>query len=553
MARNNTVFQDWLVSKPRAPHDHLIEVLLASRNISDSEFFKFDYNTGLHDPFLFKDMEKATIRVVQAIKNHESILIAGDYDLDGISGTALLLDFFRIIRAPALFKLPHRIHDGYGLNTKTIIDAHKNKIKVIITVDNGISCYQEIALAQSLGIDVIITDHHTIPEKVPPAFAILHPKIKAESYPDKELTGSGVAYKFACALARKILSAEEAEKFKKHALDLATLGTIADMGRMLGENRQLVHYGLQVISLRRRPGLKKLLEISGVKDIACTTETVGFRLGPRLNASGRMARADLSIELLLAENEGEAEKYALEIEGLNKSRQLVTEEIFIRAEKLIGTNTQAPVLVAQSQEFHSGVIGLVAGKLTEKYQRPVAMLEIRDDIVIGSMRSIPHINLMEALNDLKEFFIKFGGHAQAAGFSVALENRESFTKALHERFNSYLPLPPPQLQLDTHLFPTDITIENCEALEKFQPFGIGNSKPLFMMENIRVIRTDQLGSTGKHWKITCQDNSSSTFQVIAFDYVPSAFENVKDLAVRLNLNIWNNRRSPQVIVEHVRK
>ncbi len=552
MARNNTVFQDWNLLQKRAPQDQLIGVLLSSRNISAADFFHFDYNKGLHDAFLFNDMEKATARIVQAIANKEGILIAGDYDLDGISGTALLLDFFRIIRAPALYKLPHRIHDGYGLNTKTIIDAHKNKIKVIITVDNGISCYQEIALAQSLGIDVIITDHHTIPEKIPPAFAILHPKIKTEVYPDKELTGSGVAYKFACALAQKFLSAEEAEKFKKHALDLATLGTIADMGRLIGENRQLVHFGLQVISLRRRPGLKKLLAISGVKDIACTTETVGFRLGPRLNASGRMARADLSVQLLLSENEVEAEQCALEIEALNKSRQLITEEIFIKAESLIGKNTEASVLVAQSRDFHSGVIGLVAGKLTEKYQRPVAMLELRDDVVVGSMRSIPQINLMEALGDLKTFFIKFGGHAQAAGFSVAPENIGGFVKALNERFNSYLPLPPPQLQLDTNLFPQDINLATCDAIEKLQPFGIGNNKPLFMMENINILKTEPLGSSGKHWKISAQDSSLSPFQAIAFDYSPGTFHGVQDLAVRLNLNIWNNRRSPQVIVEHVR-
>ncbi len=552
MARNNTFFQDWQVSKKRAPHESLIEVLLQTRQIEGPGFFQFDYNLGLHDAFLFNDMEKAVSRLMQAVANQESILIAGDYDLDGISGTAVLLDFFQLVKASAFYKLPHRIHDGYGLNTKTIIDAHKNKIKVIITVDNGISCFQEIALAQSLGIDVIITDHHTIPEKIPPAFAILHPKLKTETYPDKELTGSGVAYKLACALAQKILPAEQAEIFKKTALDLASLGTIADMGILLGENRQLVHFGLKIISLRRRPGLKKLLAISGMKDVECTTETVGFKLGPRLNASGRMARADLSVQLLLAKNEIEAEQYALEIEGLNKSRQLVTEEIFIRAESLVSKNTTASVLIAQSKEFHPGVIGLVAGKLTEKYQRPVAMLEMRDDIVVGSMCSIPQINLMEALSELKEFFIKWGGHAQAAGFSLALADMEKFTQALSERFNTYLPLPPPQLKLDTYLFPQDINLPTCEALEKFQPFGIGNLKPLFMMENMQILRVDNLGSTGKHWKITAQDSSLNTFQAVAFDFPANTFHGKQDFAVRLSLNIWNNRKSAQVIVEHVK-
>jgi single-stranded-DNA-specific exonuclease len=337
----NPPLTDWKLLQPRSPHEPLAEVLEKARNITDPGFFRFDYETGIHNPYLFKDMEKAVQRIIQAINNKEGVIIAGDYDLDGISGTAVLLDFFRHIGYPVHFKLPHRVKDGYGLSAKTVVEAKKEKIKVIITVDNGISCFQEITLAQSLGIDVIITDHHTIPDNIPPAFAILHPKVEHETYPDRELTGSGVAYKLACALAIKLLSEQEAIAFCKWALDLATLGTIADMGPLTGENRQIVHYGLQVLAKQRRPGIKGLLALAGHNDTLCSAETVGFKLGPRLNAAGRMAEASLSLQLLLATDSFTAQKLAIDLEALNTERKKVAEEAFLLADKLVQSQDTA--------------------------------------------------------------------------------------------------------------------------------------------------------------------------------------------------------------------
>lgn len=541
----------WEVRRTRLPSESLADVLLASRNIADDSFFTLSYEQGLHDPFLFQQMQRAVDRVVLAIERKEEILIAGDYDLDGISGTALLLDFFRQIQFPAHFKLPHRVEDGYGLHAKTIIAAHKAHTKVIITVDNGISCFAEVALAQSMGIDVIITDHHNIPEKIPPAYAILHPKIAEESYPDKELTGSGVAYKFVCALAKRLLPAHQVESYCKWALDLATLGTIADMGVLLGENRQLVHFGLQVLSKQRRPGIRKMLTLAGHKDVKCNADVVGFKLGPRLNASGRMDRADLSIQLLLSANEFEAENIANQIETLNSERKIAAEKAFLLADQLLIDPDKKSVLTAQSDQFHPGVIGLAASKVVEKYQRPVLILELREDIAVGSMRSIPGIDLMSVLNQLKPFFIKFGGHAQAAGFSIAKEQIATFIVAMENLFDQFLPMPVPTLLLDTDLYASDISLETCTTLEKFEPFGIGNPKPLFLMEGIEIEQVTELGTSGKHWKLSLRDpRVQKSFQAVAFNMSKNQFKHEMNLAVRLGVNVWNNQSSPQVIIEH---
>ncbi len=550
----NPPLTDWKLLQPRSPHEPLAEVLEKARNITDPGFFHFDYETGIHNPYLFKDMEKAVQRIIQAINNKEGVIIAGDYDLDGISGTAVLLDFFRHIGYPVHFKLPHRVKDGYGLSAKTVVEAKKEKIKLIITVDNGISCFQEITLAQSLGIDVIITDHHTIPDNIPPAFAILHPKVENETYPDRELTGSGVAYKLACALAIKLLSEHEAIAFCKWALDLATLGTIADMGPLTGENRQIVHYGLQVLAKQRRPGIKGLLALAGHNDTLCSAETVGFKLGPRLNAAGRMAEASLSLQLLLATDSFTAQKLAIDLKALNTERKKVAEEAFLLADKLVQSqDTAGPVLVASSSQFHPGVIGLAASKIAEKYQRPVAILEEREDVIVGSMRSIPQVDLMEVLEEVRPFLLRSGGHAQAAGFSLAHDQKAAFIGALTQFCSYYLPLPPRELVLDTEIFPEDLTLETHATLEKFEPFGIANTKPLFLARNLQPIQIQALGSEKKHWKVQFKHaHSGKTLTGIAFNTSEQVFQQPIDAAVRLSTNRWNNTVSIQVIIEQTR-
>lgn len=550
----NPPLTDWKLLQPRTSNEPLAEVLKKARNIQDPSFFHFNYEKGIHNPYLFKDMEKAVKRIVDAISNKEGIIIAGDYDLDGISGTAVLLDLFRHIGYPVHFKLPHRVKDGYGLNARTVVEAKKEKIKVIITVDNGISCLQEITLAQSLGIDVIITDHHTIPEALPPAFAILHPKVETENYPDRELTGSGVAYKLACALAIKLLPETEAIAFCKWALDLATLGTIADMGPLTGENRQIVHYGLQVLAKQRRPGIKGLLEIAGHNDTICSAETVGFKLGPRLNAAGRMAEASLSLQLLLATDSFTAQKLAFDLEALNTERKKVAEEAFNLADKLIQSqDPSGPVLVASSSQFHPGVIGLAASKIAEKYQRPVAILEEREDVIVGSMRSIPQIDLMEVLEEVKPFLLRSGGHAQAAGFSLARDQKGPFIQALTQFCSYYLPLPPRELVLDTEIFPEDITLETLATLDQFEPFGIANSKPLFLIRNLQPIQTQALGNERKHWKVQFKHTETGkTITAIAFNTSEQLFQHPIDAAVRLSSNRWNNSVTVQIVIEHTK-
>lgn len=485
----------------------LLQKLLKNRGLHDDneveQFFHPRADRDFHDPFLMKDMERAVVRIGEAIEKSQRIMIFGDYDVDGITGCAILMRALRLLKANVSYRLPHRIEDGYGLREKFIREFKKLGVALAITVDNGISCYAEVQLANELGIDVIISDHHTVPEKIPAAFAILHPKLPGCGYPFSELTGAGVALKLAQALFQRQLKNPEEETQK--LLDLACMGTIADVGELRGENRYIVKEGLKVLENTRWPGLSRLKEYAGVKG-KIDTHTIGFLLGPRINAAGRISHPSHALRLLLHDAEHTAVLADI-LEKLNRKRQKLMEELLEIAETLAAPKAEDPIIIIHHPEFHGGIIGLLAAKLSEKYGRPAIVMEERNGTLVGSCRSPTGINIVEALTESKELLTHFGGHAAAAGFDVPKEHLPLFEEKLKNFVGSRAK--PEQFQaalsVDCELPHEDISGKTLEILEWFEPFGVGNEKPRFLCTNVPIHRYETVGAVEngnrKHLKI----------------------------------------------------
>ena len=419
------------------PELHPIVVqLLYNRNLKTQkeidEFLSPDYSKDVHDPHLFKDMEKACQRIYKAIKNKELITVYGDYDADGVSSAVILRSVLKNLKANVEVYLPHRAKEGYGLNKKAVEELAK-KSKVVITCDCGISNYEEVDIANEKGLDVIITDHHTVPEKLPKALAIIHPQVD-EKYPFKFLAGGGVAFKLAQALlshAKNDLSAKEKEINEKWLLDMVALATVADMVPLLGENRTLVKYGMLVLKKTQRLGMKKLIEIANLDVSKIDTRSIGFSLAPRINAAGRMDHANLAYYLMIEEDEDKAIQLAKDLNQSNLDRQKLTERI-VREAKAQKINEDDSLLTFYNPDWSSGLTGLVAGRLAREHSRPVFVMTKVDENIVGSGRSVPEFNIIEALQDNEELLIKYGGHPQACGFSMDPAKQEEFIKVMKE-------------------------------------------------------------------------------------------------------------------------
>lgn len=508
-----------------------------------------------HDPFLFPEMEKACLRIEKAVTAAERIIIFGDYDVDGISGTALLMHALTKIKANVSCRLPHRVDDGYGLSDKFIDEFAEKNIKLLITVDCGISCETASAKGKELGIDTIITDHHQIPEKYPEsAFAVIHPKTPGCTYPFRELTGAGVALKLAQALIKRNLPEAEQEEFFESLLDLASLGTVADLGILRDENRLIVKRGLTKLNNSNWAGLRALIEISGTRDEdIMDTSKIGYRLAPRINAAGRIGSAYTALSLLLQED-GSPRAAALgqELEELNNRRKIMTEEAIAEAETFVNDGEKMPyILVAQSPGWHVGILGLVASRLVERYSRPVIIMQDFGDILVASARSPEYFNVIEALSTMKEHFVSFGGHAQAAGFSVKKESFEAFKQAIYAYAETKLSTHAlkPVLEIDCELANSDITFDLVHQMQELKPFGVENRKPVFLMKGLKAIEVNQVGKTGEHLKFRV-DVSGKHVEVIAFHMGNHAValreQQTLDLVFNLDINRWNERESLQL-------
>ncbi|MCL6639193.1 MAG: single-stranded-DNA-specific exonuclease RecJ [Firmicutes bacterium] len=532
--------------------------LLINRGIYTVEqaraFFSSQLN-GLHDPGLLKDLERAVLRLERAIKEKEKILVYGDYDADGVTATALLVRAIRRLGGDAAYYLPDRLAEGYGLHLEPLQKAVAGGVSLVVTVDCGISAMAEARWASENAVDLIITDHHETPEDLPPAFAVINPKRRDCSYPFKELAGAGVALKLVQALFRRA-------GLKPGAwldyLDLACLGTVADIVPLTGENRLLVKHGLPAIAAAKNPGLAALLATSGLKKDKVRARDVGFVLAPRLNAAGRMGSAGLALELLLTDSPEKALAIAGELQRVNQERQQVETAVFHEALEL-SRQPQADgerVLVLAKEGWHPGVVGIVASRLLELYYRPVVLISVAEGKGRGSARSVPGFNIYRALACCREYLTDFGGHTAAAGFSIEPSRIGAFRRAVNEYaagLNEDLLVP--RLEVDTLISLDDVSERLIEEIDLLHPFGHQNPAPLLGARGISVLDSRGVGKDAAHLKLRLKSCDRSVldgigFRLGAYAGVVAARDEV-DLAFVPNINEYNGHRSVQIEVREL--
>ena len=535
----------------------LILQLLINRGLNTQEkideFLHPDYGQDILDPFLFPDMEKAVARIYEAVAKKEKIIVYGDYDADGVTSTVLLANVLQTMGARYDVYIPHREKEGYGLNLKAIKYLARKKAKLIITVDCGISNKKEIDLAKKKKIEVIVTDHHHEPLELPGAYAIINPKVKKCNYPYYDLAGVGVAFKLAQAIILRDKKNIFSPGYEKWLLDLVAIGTVTDVMPLIGENRTLLKFGLIVLNKTKRKGLKILAQKTDIWPITeeelMNSENIGFVLGPRLNAAGRMDHANVSYELLMTETDKEAEKLALSLEKNNQKRQSVTEKI-IEEIKSSDIDLDKKLMIVASGKWSVGVIGLASGKLKDQFNVPAIVIGKAGKKLIGSGRSIKEFNLIEALGKMPELFAVLGGHAAAAGFT--LKNRKclaDFEKRITELAEKELHGKNllPKLEIDAELNLEDLNWELFDQMQEFEPFGQANPKPLFLIKTLKVESVRTVGNGNKHLKLYLKhENMVKSFEAIGFG-MGEHFEKIKigdkmDVVCEVNLNQFNGNR-----------
>lgn len=538
---------------------NVAEKVLANRSLTDKgqvdEFLNLSFKKGMHNPFLMKGMDRAIERSKEAIKRKERIMIFGDYDVDGISGTAILVHAFKLMGGRVSYRLPHRVENGYGLSNEFIEEFADLGVKVLITVDCGISCKEQIDLAAQKGIDVIITDHHTIPQAIPDkAYAILHPRQPGCGYPFKGLTGAGVAYKLACALITDQCKAEQRENYIYALLDLASLGTVADLGPLVDENRIIVKYGLQALRNTRWHGLEYLKELAGIEEGSkIDINTIGFCIGPRINAAGRIDSPYYALQLLLYEEPNEKAKLiATHLENLNRKRQKMVADALEELENRVKDDQDSnSIIMAWDPGWHVGILGLLAAKCVEKHNAPTVIMQDLGNELVGSSRGPEWFDLVEALTEHKKLLKTFGGHTQAAGFTVAKENLEEFSRSMHYYAKEKLEHTnwQPIVEIDCELKDNEIEEGLVNFLEQLEPFGIGNEQPVFLLRDLAVDDVRKVGKEQNHLHFKAH-TPTKRLSVIGFrlgEHEPYLRDNRRiDLVCYLERNEWKGMSKLQL-------
>ena len=533
----------------------LFTQLLQIRNLNDA--FLHPKYEALADPLKMPDMDTAVSRIKKAITKNEHILIYGDYDVDGVTASTVMENALKLAGAKLEnleIMLPDRFIDGYGMSPRLIERAKEFKASLVITVDCGSSNHNIIDELNELKIDTIITDHHECPENLPEALAIVNPHRKDYADPSgfQNLAGVGVAFEVALALAKEDIIKAGQEKW---LLDLVLLGTICDSMLLTGENRILCYYGIKVLAKTRRPGLKELMRLAKVKSI--TSESIGFQIGPRLNAAGRLETAELSLKLLRTDSATEAASLAMKLEELNQKRRTeqraATTEI---AKRHQDTRDDVPVLI-EVGDWHEGILGIVAGRLVENYHKPAFVLsEVENDILKGSGRSFGDFNLADALNYAKDAIIGGGGHAAAAGVKLYRKDLYAFREKINEYHRS--------LHLENqekYLYKTaDLTISNLDdfnlelldGLKLLEPFGLGNEEPIFKIKDAEILEIKHMGASGEHIRIDLKGENSKIIKCIAFS-APEHWFNLDnyephEFLIKPTENEWNGTRSIEAYI-----
>ena len=527
-----------------------VACLLYQRGIRDESRLKKFLEPSLedlHDPYLLPDMDKAVDRIRQAIERGELILVYGDYDADGMTSASIVKESLEQLGAECLVYLPNRFTDGYGPNASVYkYFIEQQGVSLIVTVDNGVAGHEAIDLAQSMGVDVIVTDHHSMPEVLPDAYAIVHPEHPKADYPFKHLAGCGVAFKLACALL---------EEVQVELLDLVAIGTIADMVSLTDENRIMVQYGLEVLRNTQRLGLQELFEIAGISSSDLTEETVGFQLAPRLNALGRLDDPNPAIELLTGFDDEEVREIALMIQEKNEERKEIVQAIYEEAKSLVDPNKSVQVLAKEG--WNPGVLGIVAGRLLEELGQTVIVLNIEDGRAKGSARSIEAVDIFEALDPHRALFIAFGGHAGAAGMTLEVEQLDALSdiletyvkdKGIDDKGKS-------KLYLDEELDLENLSLDTVKSFERLAPFGMDNQKPVFYIRDFQVENARSMGAGDSHLKLKISKGNAN-FEVVAFGQGSKATEFAQtkqlELAVTLSVNQWNGQTTLQLVMVDAR-
>lgn len=527
-------------------------VLLASKNFDEDEIDAFlcDDVAFNVDPYELPDMDKAVRRIRQAIENFERIMIYGDYDADGVSSTALLYLYLRSQGADVMYYIPDRLTEGYGMNLDAVRRIKERGVNLIITVDNGISAIIECEKIKALGMDIVITDHHRPGDILPKACAVVDPYRSDFDIIFREWAGVGVAFKLVEAL-----SDFDEEVLYQYA-DLVTIGTIGDVVPLINENRSFVKCGIDRLNTAKRPGISALKRVAGIDSKNLSASNIAFTLIPRINAAGRMGSADDAVKLLLSENEEEATEWAQKINSANVTRQKIEMSIVEEAEEIIeksATMKYDRVLVVSGENWHSGVIGIVAARLTEKYARPCLVISVENGVGKGSGRSIEGFSLFESLKNVSDCLDHFGGHTLAAGFQL----EESRIDELRIKINEYasnMKMPVPTVKIDCRISPDYVNVDLLDELYMFEPYGAGNNQPVFAMMKMHVDRVEGL-SHNKHTKVYLSKKGAN-IAALKFNVSPQVFDfcegDTVDVAVTLDKNEYMGNVSVSVIIKDIR-
>ena len=541
-----------------AGYPYLVSEVLASRGVEraeDAAEFLTQETTLTYSPFLMQDMDKAVERIAQAIAAGEKIAIFGDYDVDGITATCILVDYLKGRGADVVHYIPRRIEDGYGLSCDAIEGLRKGGATLLVTVDCGITGVDEVAFARSIGMDVVVTDHHECKETLPVASAVVDPRRSDCEYPFKHLAGCGVALKLVLALG----GPDREEALFSRYCTLAAVGTVADVMQMTGENRTIVSRGLATLDRSDFIGLHALLKEAGLAGREISSVQIGFVLAPRINAAGRMGAADMAADLLLCQDPAQAEELAKALCALNRERQSVEQTIYSQAEEMIEQMPEADrrALVLASETWHQGVVGIVASRLSEKYSRPSFMIHLNGAVGKGSCRSWGGFNLFAALESCSDLLLGFGGHELAAGFTIDAANIPAFRARMNQYAAEYWvgKAPESTLEIDVELHqPGRVTLQEVEALAALEPYGSGNARPLFCLMGATLLRMQNVGQN-RHLKLRL-GKGSAQFDGIFFSTNTAACGCQEgdrvDAAFYLQVNEFRGSRTVQLQMVDIR-
>jgi single-stranded-DNA-specific exonuclease len=535
--------------------NHLTASLLVNRGldtVEDARYFLFGQKSEFHDPFLLKDMDKAVERINKAIETQEPILVFGDYDADGVSSTTVIMKALAELGANADYYIPNRFTEGYGPNENAFRSAADRGVGLIITVDTGISALHEATVAKDLGVDLIITDHHEPGPALPDAFAIIHPKLDDSVYPFKDLAGVGVAFKVAHALLGRV---------PEHLLEFAAIGTIADLVPLMGENRLIALKGIEKLKSSQTPGLNAMLKLAKTDRAAIDEETIGFMIGPRVNAAGRLGSADPAVQLMMTSDPEEAMMIAEEIDSINKERQNIVSQIAEEAIAEVEMHypiEDNPVLVVGREGWNAGVIGIVASKLVEKYYRPTIVLSFDKEkgLAKGSARSIAGFDLFKNLSTCRDILPHFGGHPMAAGMTLNLNDVDELRSRLNSLAKEQLKEEDliPVSHIDTRIDVKEITIETINELGMLSPYGVSNPKPKVLIDGANISTLRKIGADQSHLKLSLEEEGTVIDGIgFGFGHLHDHISPSSKLSVigELSINEWNNIKKPQIFLRDI--